>query len=278
MPEQNIDTIDFTAVPFWQWDSVPTTENTVDLGIPFDSIHRPREVADTVFRKSLFQRHSLQVQHTDTMVRTDTAEPAWIFVALILLTSLIFVYSKLRKLKAVTLLKSLVSRRAMDHIVRDCNLNRSIIMLPMGLLLVASLCLPIHRMAMAHTGVAGYLLLTVGVSLLYMLRNSILRLLGNTFENKQGVSLYMTNNYLYHLLEATVLTVMLYPFFYLPGAQTTMLYVMAGFLVTAFVTRFCRGMKVFLTLKNSSSFYLFYYLCIVEITPILVIIKWFIAQ
>jgi hypothetical protein len=278
MPEQNIDTIDFTAVPFWQWDSIPTTENTVDLGIPFDSIHRPREVADTVFRKSLFQHHSLQVQHTDTMVRTNTAEPAWIFVVLILLTSLIFVYSKLRKLKAVTLLKSLVSRRAMDHIVRDCNLNRSIIMLPMGLLLVASLCLPIRRMAMAHTGVAGYLLLTVGVSLLYMLRNSILRLLGNTFENKAGVALYMTNNYLYHLMEASVTTVILYPFFYLPGAQTAMLYTLGGFIALAFVSRFVRGVKVFLTLKNSSSFYLFYYLCIVEMIPILVIIKWFIAQ
>lgn len=278
MLEQNTDTIDYTAIPFWQWDSVPIAEHTVDLGIPFDSIHRPREVMDTVFRKSLFQRHSLQVQHTEPAIRPDNAEPAWIFAVLVLLTGLICVYGQLRKIKYKELLKSLVDRRSMDRLVRDCNLNRSIMMLPMGLLLVAAVCLPIHRMGMAHTGLGDYLLLTLGVSMLYMLRNSIMRLLGNTFENKAGVNLYITNNYLFHLVEATVTTILLYPFFYLPGAQETMLYSIVGFLVLAFLMRYARGMKVFLTVKNSSNFYLFYYLCIVEIIPILVIIKWFIEQ
>ena len=96
--------------------------------------------------------------------------------------------------------------------------------------------------------------------------------------NALGVALYMTNNYFYNLMEATVTTILLYPFFYLPGAQATMLIVIGAFLAFAFVIRFVRGVKVFLTLKNSSCFYLFYYLCIVEITPILVVIKWFIAQ
>lgn len=278
IPENISDTIDYTATPFWQWDSVPLADGTVRLDVPYDSIFQPREPMDTVFRKSLFQRHSLQVQHTDSPVRPDIAEPAWIFVALILLTSLLCLYGKLRKIRLLTLLKSLMSRRSMDRMVRDCNLNRSIIMLPMGLLLVAAVCLPVHRMAMAHTGVPGYLLLTLAVSLLYMLRNGIFRLLGNTFENKPGVALYMTNNYLYHFVEAMATTVMLFPFFYLPGAQTPMLVAIVVFLALAFVIRFGRGVKVFLTLKNSSSFYLFYYLCIVEMIPILVIIKWFIEQ
>lgn len=278
MAEHHSDTIDYTATPFWQWDSVPLSDGTVHLDVPYDSIFAPREAPDTVFRTSLFQRHSLQVQHTSSSPRPDVGEPAWTFVALVLLTGLICLYGRLRKIKATSLLKALVDRHAMDRLVRDCNLNRSIMMLPMGLLLVAALCLPIHRMAMAHTGVAGYLLLTLGVSLLYMLRNGIIRLLGNTFENKAGVALYMTNNYLYHLMEASVATVILYPFFYLPGAQTAMLYTLGGLIALAFVSRFVRGVKVFLTLQNSSSFYLFYYLCTVEIIPILVIIKWFIEQ
>ena len=278
MLENHSDTIAYTATPFWQWDSVPLSDGTVQLDVPYDSIFQPREAMDTVFRKSLFQRHSLQVQHTDSLMRPDTTEPAWIFVTLILLTALICLYGKLRKIRPLTLLKSLINHRAMDRMVRDCNLNRSIIMLPMGLLLVAAVCMPIHRMALQHTGVGGYLLLFLGVSLLYMLRNGIFRLLGNTFENKHGVALYMTNNYFYNLMEATVTTILLYPFFYLPGAQATMLIVIGAFLAFAFVIRFVRGVKVFLTLKNSSCFYLFYYLCIVEITPILVVIKWFIAQ
>ena len=276
MPENNIDTL--SATPFWQW---PVDSATIDAGytgIPFDSIHPLRELPDTVFRESLVVGHKLPPHHDNLVVRPDTAVPTWNFVILLLIISLSSLYMKLRKIKLVALLKAAVDLRAMDRLVRDCNLNRSIMMLPMGLLLVAALCLPIHRMALAHTGVAGYLLLTLGVSLLYMLRNGIIRLLGNTFENKAGVALYMTNNYLHHLMEASVATIILYPFFYLPGAQTAMLYTLGGFIALAFVSRFVRGVKVFLTLQNSSSFYLFYYLCTVEIIPILVIIKWFIEQ
>lgn len=278
MPENNSDTLDLTTLPFWQWTPQEPQMTEVDMGIPFDSIHRPHEVVDTVFRKSIFQRHSLQVTHTEAVPRENTSEPAWIFIALMLLTGLVCLYYRLRKIKMGALLKSLVDLRAMDRLVRNCNLNRSMLMLPMGLLLVAVLCLPIHRMAMSHTGIPGYLALAVGVGVLYILRNATLRLLGNTFDNRQGMNLYIISNYFFHLTEATVILVLLYPFYYLPGARTPMLYVIVAFMVSAFLMRFLRSIKVFLTIRNSSNFYLFYYLCTVEIIPILVIIKWFIVQ
>lgn len=280
MPEYTNDTLqndtllDLTALPFWQWDTmeVPTAE--VDLGIPFDSIHRPREVMDTVFRKSMFQRHSLQVQHPTFIARPDNSEPVWIFGVLLLLTGLICTYHHIRKIEFLSMIKALSDHRALERLVRDCNLTRTTMMLPMGLMLVAAICLPIHRLAMPQTEWWGYLLLAAGVGLLYILRNSIFRMLGNTFENRQGVNLYIVNNYLFHLLEATVITVLLFPFYYLPGGKTTTLYIMCGFIAIAFLLRFARGVKVFLTLPNGSSFYLFYYLCILEIVPILVLIKW----
>ena len=276
MPEYTSDTLDLTALPFWQWGINDGPSADIDMGIPFDSIHRPREVMDTMFRKSLFQRHSLQVQHRETLARPDNSEPVWIFATLLILSGLICLYFHLRKINFIDLLRTLVDRRAMDRVVRDCNLNRTAIMLPMGLLLVLALCLPVHHLAMPQTGPGGYLLLSAGVGLLYILRNAILRLLGNTFESRPSVNLYITNNYFFHLVEATVITVMLLPLFYMPGAQTTMQYVVGGFVAVAFVMRLGRGIKVFLTLPNSSSFYLFYYLCIVELIPILALIKWII--
>lgn len=276
MPENTSDTLYFTAQPFWQWGIQENPVAEVDTGIPFDSIHRPREVKDTVFRQSMFKKHTLQVQGNELTPRYNNSEPAWVFVSLLLLTGLIALYLHLRKIKLFSLLKALVDRRAMDRIVRDNNLNHSLTILPMGILLVAAVCLPVHRVALSGTGFWGYLLLTVGISLLYILRNGILRLLGNTFENRQGVIIYITNNYFFHLLESIVVTALLFPLFYLPDAQTTMLSILVGFLVIAFAIRFFRGIKVFLTLPNSSSFYLFYYLCIVELIPILVLIKWII--
>ncbi len=278
MPETLSDTLLLQeTLPFWQWDTtIEWSTAEVDTGIPFDSIHRPREKVDTVFRKSLFQRHTLQVQHQNFIERPDTHEPAWIFISLLLLTGLICLYFHLRTIKLPALMKALVDRRAMERLVRDCNLNRTVMMLPMGLLVVATVCLPVHHIAMPQTGLRGYLMIAIGAALLYILRNSILRLLGNTFENKTGVTLYIINNYFFHLVEATVVTVLLFPFFYLPGGQTAMLYIIGGFIALAFIIRFGRGIKVFLTLPNSSSFYLFYYLCIVELIPILALVKWII--
>lgn len=276
MPEYPSDTLDLTTLPFWQWSPGEDPSAEIDTGIPFDSIHRPQEKKDTVIHTSLFKGHSLQAQNGKVIERPDNNEPAWIFTSLLLLTGLICLYFHLRKIKLTTLLKALVDRRAMDRLVRDCNLNRAMMMLPMGLLMVAAISLPIHRMALEKTNFWGYLLLAIGLGLLYLLRNAILRLLGNSFENRQGVALYITNNYLFHLTEALVVTALLFPFFYLPGAQTTLFSIIAGFVLIAFTVRLIRGMKVFLTLPNSSSFYLFYYLCIVEMVPILALIKWII--
>lgn len=276
MPEYDSDTLDLTAVPFWQWDTTTLVQETVDLGIPFDSIHPVREMPDTVFRQSIFSHHTLQVRHNGMLLREDTSTPAWIFGILVLLTALLCLYYRLRKIKLTEVLKAAVDVRAMDRLVRDCNLNRSTLMLPMGLLTVALISLPIFHLTMPQTGIVGYLALSAALSLLYILRNGLFRMLGNTFEDKQVISLYITSNYIYHLIDATALIVLAYPFFYLPGAETTMLYIMAAYIGLAFLARFFRGIKLFLTHPNSSSFYLFYYLCIVEVTPVLVLVKWII--
>lgn len=278
MPEYNTDTLDLTALPFWQWEPVEPPLQEVDTGIPFDSIHPLRELPDTVYRQSMFQSHTLQPSHTTLIQRENPSAPTWIFGVLLLLVGLMCLYYRLRKITVASLLKATMDVRAMDRLIRDGNLNRNILLLPMGILVVSVVCLPIQSMALAKTGFLGYLLLTIAMMLLYILRNRLLRLLGNTFEDKQAVDLYITSNYVYHLVEATVVIAMLFPFYYLPMAEQTMLYIIATFLAIAFLLRFLRGAKVFLTIPNSSSFYLFYYLCTVEMIPVLVVTKWFIGQ
>ncbi len=276
MPENSSDTLNLT--PFWQWETASSADMPGYTGIPIDSIHPFRELPDTLFRESLVSGHNMPLHHDSLVARPDNVTPAWIFGMLLLLVSLISIYLKLRTIKLSHLLKSAIDLRAMDRLVRDCNLNRSNLMLPMGMLLVAAVCLPVHRTVFPQSGIPGYLALFGGVELLYILRNMLLKLLGNTFENKQGINLYIISNYIYHFIESMVVTILLFPFYYLPGSRNAVLYVIVGFLVFAFLWRFMRGVKVFLTHKNSSSFYLFYYLCIVEAIPVLVIIKWFFVQ
>ena len=277
MTQQTNDTLDMNALPFWQWQSTLPESETFITGIPSDSIHPIHETPDTVFHESIIAPHTLPVIHNNMESRTSNNSPAWIFVALLLFSALTCWIFRLRNIKLGHLLKSAIDLRAMDRLVRDCNLNRTFTMLPMGLLMVAVLCLPIHQFLFVPNGIPGYLALFVAVGLLYILRNWLLRLLGNTFGNRQGINQYITSNYLYHLIETTVAIAILFPYFYLPGGRTATTWILVICLCIGFLIRFFRSTKIFLTHPNGSCFYLFYYLCGVEILPILVLLKWFFA-
>lgn len=278
MTQQTNDTMDMNALPFWQWQGFLPNSEASNAGIPFDSIHPVWEMPDTVFHESIIAPHNFTVTHGGMQNRFDNIAPAWIFVVLLLLTSLTCLLFRTRNIKPRLLMKSAVDVRAMDRLVRDCNLNRTIVMLPMGMLLVATLSLPVHQALMAHSGIPGYLALFAVMGLLFILRNLLLRLLGNTFDNKQGMTLYITSNYLYHLIEVMATIALLFLYFYLPGGRTMMLWVLVICLGIGFLTRFLRSVKIILTHPNGTSFYLFYYLCIVEMIPILVVLKWFFEQ
>ncbi len=250
---------------------IPYANDTLHV---FDILEAP----ETVFHESLIAPSNLPAVHEGLQDRFEGDAPAWIFIALLLFSALLCLLFRLRSIKMKLLLKSAVDLRAMDRLVRDCNLNRTLTMLPMGLLLVAEFCLPVHQMQLAESGIAGYLLLFAAVALLYLLRNGLLRLLGNTFEQKAEMTLYITSNYLYHLIEATCAIPLLFLYFYLPGGHAAMTWILVIFLCIGFLTRFLRSTKLFLTHPNGSCFYLFYYLCIVEMIPIIVALKWFFEQ
>lgn len=278
MTQQASNIQDTLALPFWQWEYTPPTNESESVVIPIDTIYPVHEMPDTVFHESIIAPHKLPVRHNDLQNRPDAISPAWIFIALLLFSALTCLLFHMRNIKFGKLLKSAIDLRAMDRLVRDCNLNRTITMFPMGLLLIAELCLPIYQLQSPQSGIPGYLLLFAAITLLYILRNRLLRLLGNTFDNKQGINLYITSNYLYHLIEATAAIALLLLYFYLPGGRTAMAWILVTFLCIGFLTRFLRSVKIFLTHPNGSCFYLFYYLCIVETIPIIVALKWFFEQ
>jgi len=278
MTQQTNDTLDLNMLPFWQWQSASPENELTDTGIPFDSIHPVHEQPDTVFHESIIAPHTLPVVHNGMQSRPDNNTSAWVFIIMLIFSALLCLIFRLRNIRPVQLLKSAINLHALDRMVRECNLNRTLTLLPMGLLLVAGLCLPIHQSLLAHSGIPGYLELFAIVGLLYILRNWLLRLLGSVFENRQGINLYITSNYLYHLIEASVTVTILFLYFYLPEGRAAMTWTLVIFLCIGFLSRFLRSVKIFLTRPKDSSFYLFYYLCIVEIAPVLVTLKWFFDQ
>lgn len=265
--------------PFYLWEShyQQLSQDGMNTGIPFDFIFPPREVQAPVVRKSLFTHTTLPVKHDTLQERTSTVQPAWLFALLIVLCGLLFLYFSRLKLRIPALVQSTVDHRAMERLVRGNNLVTARL-LPMGLFAIATLSTSIYLMAMAHVGITAWLLLTAGLIVAYMLRNQLIRLLGNIFEDSEATTAYITSNYMYHISLAICLTPLLFLQAYAPWSGDTVFYIVAALTLLCLTMRLIRGLKLFLTLTNSSSFYLFYYLCIVEIIPIILLVNWFFAQ
>ncbi len=267
-------------LPFFQWDTTTADSvyevHEVDLGIPLDSIFPAIDRPEPQMRQTLFTNHGMAVQHEQPIARHSDAAPAWAFGLLIMLTVLTFVYYNSRKIRFSELLKSTIDHHATDRLVRSCNMGRPLTLAPIGFLLTAVLAVVGYHAAMAHTGPIGYLLLAAGLAVGYILRNGVIRLLGNIFGNQDAVASYTISNYLYHLVLTTALIPMLFLFIYMPWGNEIVLYIIVALVALSFIMRISRGIKVFLTSSRDHSFYLFYYLCTVEIVPILILIKLFI--
>ena len=278
MPEQSVDTLDLSALPFWQWDTVaPAQPEGAEpaLGLTLDSLLPPREIVAPAERPSMFRHHALQREHPAASERPASWQPAWVFVALVALSALLCLYYKIRKIKLLPLLKSTIDGRALDRLVRECNLNRGVVMVSMGLLLMMAVSLAGVRLLTPQVPWWIYPVVAAAAGGLYVLRNGLMRWLGNVFERRQAVAQYITSNYVYHLVEASMLTVGMYFLFYLPQGEQAVLIVLGALLAAGFIMRMWRGVKIILTHPSGADFYLFYYLCIVEMVPAVVAVRAF---
>lgn len=276
------DSIPLSIQPFYQWDTIPYAVETPvpDLGIAvtdsvaFYFLPDSSLTVEPVVRPSLFREHTLVMRHEELQPRNDTAAPVWVFGVLVALLALTTLYFRTCKLRFSTLMPVLFDSRAMDRTLRNNNFNSRIRFVPMGMLMLSCLMLAVHQTALAKTGFGGYLLLVAGMTVLYLLRNGLLRLLGLAFDNKPAVDVYITSNYFYHLTLASLTLPLLFLLTYLPSGQSVVLTVLGIVVVLAMLMRLFRGMKLFLTQSSGPYVYLFYYLCIVELTPVLILIKW----
>lgn len=266
-------------VPYCQMDAqaLQVDMPEVNVGIPFDSIFRVGEEVECLSRPSLFEQHTLTVKHDELMSRPPVSEPVWMFGLLLVLGVLLFVYYRLRKLHISELLGALVDRRAEDRLVRANNLTTSRLA-PIGLLVTATVAIVVQYVALQQTGVGEWLLLSAGLAMLYLLRNAVIRLMGGVFEDKEPVLAYITNGYLCHLMLSTTVIPLLFLLIYMPMGQQVVLYVIYALVAFCFLIRLLRGMYLFLIFSKSHSFYLFYYLCTIEIVPVLVLTKWLLNQ
>lgn len=263
--------------PFYLWDTaywVPETTE-VNVGVPLDSVFPAVEHPAPLVRRSLFAGHTLEPQHDGLMARQYEAAPTWLFVILLALGGMTYLYFNMRKIKMHDLLVTTVDHRVLDRIVRVNNLS------PMRLMGIGLLVSSLVAVAMCHVAGWGFGLwvaLSLGLSLAYMFRWGLLRLIGRVFDEEESMNFYIDSSYLYHLVLSVALVPLLLLAVYSPWGGNVALAMAGGLVVLCFLMRLIRGVKLFLTISKAPSFYLFYYLCAVEMIPILVLLKVYLSQ
>ena len=244
----------------------------------YDSIFTPLEQAEPVVRKSLFTHHQLEVKHNHEMEIHHQGVSGWYFGFIALSIFMICTYLRTKQIGLLTLLQSAIDHRALGRMLRETNLTHAPDQAPIALLMLLPVTLVGYFFFFSHPeniwyDILHYLLLYVASIVIYFTRNGIFRFIGNAFNNSESIHIYLSSNYIYHLLYAIAASALAFFVCYTDSVGPIFFYILAGVIALLFSIRLIRGLKLILTFSKTPKVYLFYYLCILEIVPIIIIIK-----
>lgn len=267
-----------TLPPFLpSFDSSAVAISDTEALCVYDSIFKPIEQAEPVLHRSLFTHHQLTVQNTHEINIHRQESPSWFFGFIILSIFLICVYLRSKQISITNLLQSAIDHRAMDRMLRDTNLTHALDQAPMALIALIPISLVCYYFFFPHNNVLRdmlqYLLLLITCYGIYFARNGIIRFFGNAFANSDTVHLYLSSNYIYHLLYGIAATAFAFFICYTDSVGKIFFYILAAIIGILFIFRVIRGMLLILTNAKTPKVYLFYYLCTFEIVPIIILTK-----
>lgn len=257
---------------------VDTTADSLQAICAYDTIFTPIGKEEPIIHKSLFTHHLLPVQNTHEITIQHQGSPGWLLIFIALSISLISIFLRNKQISIVDLLHSAIDSRAMDRLLRDSNLTHAsdqaiiapLMLLPVSLVAYYALA---PRLSNVWIDMLTFVICFAAACLVYFTRNGIIRLFGSAFDNSDSVHIYLSSNYIYHLLYGIAASVLAFFVFYTDRVGQTFLYILLGIIALLFIIRLFRGMQLILTNSKTPKFYLFYYLCILEIVPIIVLTK-----
>lgn len=246
--------------------------------ICYDSVFAPYRDLEVVERPSMFGKNTSQREVVEPRMRLQSDSQDWVFGATVLLLAILSIYLNAQKFKIKDIFSSLFDKRTLGRVFRDNNL-KSLSLLPMSVVYVSGIALLVWQVGGRMMPTAAmqpglqYLLLVVAMAAYFLVRNGLLRLFGVIFDEKNATALYITNIYLFYFVGALVATPLMLLTTYCAPIAETCRYIFAIIIAILFIIRLLRGMQLILTTSNASKLYLFYYFCILEIVPILIIYR-----
>lgn len=260
------------------------TEPTQELEMDFDSLWSAFCNIEVPIRPSMFAGHELTAANTHQMHAVfswvNSPYPTWVFCMLVLFIALVVIFVRSMRFKVVDLLQATVNSRGFYRLFRENNGKRIRSLMPMAMVYVGTVALFFLGTAytyptisqMPFQGILQFLLVLGGCMGFFLARNLLTQLMGSVFENDVATTLYIANTYLFDIVGAFIFIPLLFFAIYSPFALGVT-YTLAGILILLSLWRMTRGLQLIISNAKTSKFYLFYYLCILEIVPIIIVIK-----
>jgi hypothetical protein len=121
---------------------------------------------------------------------------------------------------------------------------------------------------------AGWLLLFVAITLVYVVKYIFYKFIGRIFGLKEQVSYYLSQVFLMNRLLALLLVPALAILYYAPAqAARLMLIVLIIAITLALLLRYIRGIRITSQVLGANTIHFILYFCTVEILPTLIISK-----
>ena len=262
----------------YPYGSVLVCEDSISYGSVLfceDSIFKAPEQSELPYHKSLFTGHELQVKHRDALARTSTDDGGFVFAVCVVLTILMLIFTILRRLTVKNVLLSSFSDRHMNVLIRDSGVKNDLSLFAIPLIYYASLgtaaYVALHDMLGEQIyGYADMALFTGLLLLFSFLRHMLIKMLGVACDERETVKLYTVAANLFQMIGTTLVI----PATVMAGyVDVVFVWVVVAIVGAVFVMRLGRGLAMVMSRSRGSKLYLFYYLCIVEVVPILIVIK-----
>ncbi len=230
---------------------------------------------------NLYHGHELKATHSAPIEINDT-KPDWFFLILVLVIALL-AYMRVAYTKFLNqMISAVFNNHLTNQIVRDESLlvQRASVILSVLYNVVAALLLYIISVhydwsfGIIGSGFLRFLFMALLVSIALATKFVVLKICGYLFNHDKETASYIFNIFLINNL----LGIMLIPFIALMAfSQAISLSILVKLavilLIITYLYRLYRGFLIGLKSQSFSPFYLFLYLCALEIAPLSVLIK-----
>jgi len=226
--------------------------------------------------------HELKPVHSEPIL-LKPEQPFWLLAFLLAILALMMAVRLFYRKSFSELASAFFSFRYTGQLVRDENimLQRTTITLTIVFTLTLAMFFyqsgELLKWNLPHyvTGFKAYIFFALLISVIYTFKFLILKIAGFIFDISQQMETYVFNVFLINnmfglLLLPVVVINFLYPAFSITQITGLSVLILAGIF---FLYRLIRGVLISRESEYHSSFYLFFYLCALEIAPLLVLFK-----